>query len=161
MICIGRKQKITLDTFNAHQNDISNYHFNFSLKPVDTNVTGENSQEGSMSWKSPFIVYRFTKDNKVEEVFHTDDIVKAKYWIAYIAEAGDVLARTPAHPKYAGNKSTPEYWSHKESSGKAVSNERKWKHFLSKKKHDGFKFPNMEMGQEEAAAETQASNSPT
>lgn len=77
-----------------------------------------------MDWKSPFIVYRIEADGKLREVFHAKDIQKAKYWLSYIAEVGDVLTKTPAHPKNASGK--PEYWSHKESSGQAVTSMEKW-----------------------------------
>ncbi len=82
-----------------------------------------------MKWKSPFIVYRRNADGKLKEVFHTTDLQKAKYWLQYIAEVGDVLMKTPAHPKNTGGR--PEYWSHKEYSGQAVSSKEKWMHMHS------------------------------
>lgn len=86
-----------------------------------------------MSWTSPYIIYRITTDSKAEEVFRCEDIKKAKYWLAYIAEIGDVLCKTPAHPKHSKTTNLPEYWSHKVQSGSAVSNEREWRALLSKK----------------------------
>ena len=77
-----------------------------------------------MSWKTPFIVYRMTQDNKLEEIFWAEDLNKAKYWLTYIAQLGDVLTRTPAHPK--NTSGLPEYWSHKEQSGKTVTDKEKW-----------------------------------
>jgi len=77
-----------------------------------------------MEWKSPFIVYRIDGSGKLSEVFHSTDLQKAKYWLSYIAEIGDVLVKTPAHPKNDSGK--PQYWSHKERSGQAVTAEEKW-----------------------------------
>lgn len=82
-----------------------------------------------MKWKCPFIVYRITAENRLEEVFHCDEIKKARYWLQYIAQAGDVLCRTPLHPKHSKITQRPEYWSHKEKSGKTVSEAAGWKKF--------------------------------
>lgn len=85
---------------------------------------------GGMEWSSNYIVYRVDSDNSVTEVFHTNDIQKAKYWISYIAQVGDVLVKTPAHPKHSKETKLAEYWSHKDSNGKAISDMRKWSLFL-------------------------------
>ena len=77
-----------------------------------------------MDWKAPFIVYRIDEQGKPYEVFHARDIQKAKYWLAYIAEIGDVLTKTPAHPKNSTSK--PEYWSHKENSGESITSKDRW-----------------------------------
>jgi len=98
-----------------------------------------------MSWTSPFIIYRITVDAKVEEVFRCEDLKKAKYWLAYIAEPGDVLCKTPAHPKHSKTSNAPEYWSHKEKSGSSVSNEREWRAALVKK-GCAVAFPDTETG---------------
>ena len=82
-----------------------------------------------MEWKSPYIVYRVNADKCLQEVFWSEDIKKAKYWLTYIAQPGDVLYKTPAHPKHSKQTSTPEYWSHKESSGQACTNEAAWRKF--------------------------------
>ncbi|MBX7144382.1 MAG: hypothetical protein K1X79_08035 [Oligoflexia bacterium] len=85
-----------------------------------------------MDWKSPFIVYRIGSDGKLEEVFHAQDIKKAKYWLTYIAQPGDVLCRTPAHPKHSGKSKQPEYCQHKEQSGAPSSKEDAWKEHAKK-----------------------------
>lgn len=79
-----------------------------------------------MDWSSPFIVYRITAEGKLEEVFHAPDLQKAKYWLTYIAQPGDVLCKTPKHPRHSGKSKTPEYWSHKETSGTPCSKEADW-----------------------------------
>lgn len=86
-----------------------------------------------MDWTSPFIVYRISADGKLEEVFHADDLKKAKYWLTYIAQPGDVLCKTPKHPKHSGSSKCPEYWSHKELSGTPTTKEDSWKAFAKGK----------------------------
>ncbi len=86
-----------------------------------------------MDWSSPFIVYRINAEGKLEEVFHAEDLKKAKYWLTYIAQPGDVLCKTPKHPKHSGQSKTPEYWSHKDSSGTPMTKEDAWKNFAKSK----------------------------
>lgn len=87
-----------------------------------------------MEWTFSYIVYRLDSDNSVTEVFHTNEIQKAKYWINYIAQEGDVLVKTPAHPKHTKETKIAEYWSHKEKNGKAVSDLARWMAFLKTNK---------------------------
>ncbi len=103
-----------------------------------------------MEWKSLYIVYRITENTDLLEVFHCDDIKKAKYWLQYIAQAGDVLTKTPKHPKHSKSSNRPEYWSHKESSGTPVSLESKWQQYLKKQNFE-ITFP-----EEQKLEETQA-----
>jgi hypothetical protein len=84
-----------------------------------------------MTWKSPFVVFRFTSKGTVEEVYQGEDLEGAKYWLTYIAEAGDVLCRTPSHPRHTKKGPAPEYWSHKEQSGKVRMDERQWREFVT------------------------------
>lgn len=93
-----------------------------------------------MEWVSPFIVYRITSNNRLEEVFHAEDLKKAKYWLTYIAKPGDVLCKTPLHPKHSKQNNKPEYWSHKEKSGQPSSNESEWKK-LVQQSTDQVEFP--------------------
>jgi hypothetical protein len=92
-----------------------------------------------MDWKSPFVIYRINPDSTVEEVFQAEDLKKAKYWLTYIAQAGDVLCKTPLHPKHSKQTSKPEYWSHKEKSGKLGSDESQWRDTM--KQHGELTFP--------------------
>lgn len=85
-----------------------------------------------MPWGSPFVVYRLTKDGKLEEVFRAEDLKKAKYWLTYIAQPWDVLCKTPAHPKHSKSNNKPEYWSHKEQSGVPTTEENRWREYLNK-----------------------------
>ena len=82
-----------------------------------------------MDWSTPFIVYRLTADARLEEVFHAADLKKAKYWLTYIAEPGDVLCKTPLHPKHSHTTRSPEYWGHKEMSGTPSSKEEEWRSY--------------------------------
>ena len=79
-----------------------------------------------MDWQTPFIIYRITPDGRWEEVFHAKDIQKARYWLTYIAQPGDVLCRTPVHPKHSKQAKCAEYWSHKETSGTPSSSKEDW-----------------------------------
>ena len=85
-----------------------------------------------MEWKVPFIIYRVNPGAGLEEVFHCHDMKKAKYWLQYIAQEGDVLCRTPIHPKHTKSIKTAEYWSHKEGRS-TVSKENVWKEFAAAK----------------------------
>ena len=93
-----------------------------------------------MSWKTPFVVYRFTPENKITEIFQCADLQKAKYWIKYIAQAGDVLCRTPLSPKHTKASERAEYWCHKESSGQSATSEESWRAEVKKNWPD-FEFP--------------------
>lgn len=93
-----------------------------------------------MAWKNPFIIYRITEDAKLVEVFQAEDIKKAKYWLTYIAKPGDVLCKTPIHPKHSGSTKCPEYWSHKESGGKLCHDKQAWDQ-LASDKHAPAEFP--------------------
>jgi len=79
-----------------------------------------------MDWKIPFVIYRITAENKLEEVYHALDIKQAKYWLTYIAQPGDVLCKTPLHPKHSKATPRPEYWSHKAQSGTPAAKEEEW-----------------------------------
>ncbi len=96
-----------------------------------------------MSWKSPFVIYRVSSSGALEPVFVCEDIKKAKYWLNYIAQPGDVLCRTPAHPKHTQGTACPEYWCHKEQTGTSSSEQSRWKTFVEKKVGD-VSFPEEE-----------------
>jgi hypothetical protein len=79
-----------------------------------------------MEWSNTFVIYRINAEGKANEVFLTSDFQKAKYWLSFIAQPGDVLCKTPKHAKHSGKSKSPEYWSHKVESGATVSNEALW-----------------------------------
>ena len=85
-----------------------------------------------MDWNVPFVIYRITAAGQVEEVFQGQDLKSAKYWLTYIALPGDVLCKTPIHPKHSRATGTPEYWSHKDHERDPVMNEKDWLEFAQK-----------------------------
>ena len=93
-----------------------------------------------MNWTSPFVIYRISAEGKIEQVHVAEDLKSAKYWLTYIAQPGDVLCKTPAHPKHSGGSPKPEYWSHKEASGTPATSEDKW-HKIAAEKNCNFEFP--------------------
>ncbi len=90
-----------------------------------------------MEWKVPFVIYRITEDGKLQEVFHAADLKAAKYWLTYIGEQGDVLCKTPLHPKHSHKGSEPEYWSHKADGRDPISNEQDWRERAEQRKFQG------------------------
>lgn len=80
-----------------------------------------------MEWQKPLIILRVNASGKLEPVYVPEDIKKAKYWLTYIAQTGDVLCKTPLHNKHSRTSEAVEYYSHKEQSGKVASNEEQWK----------------------------------
>ena len=86
-----------------------------------------------MDWQTPFIIYRITEDGKWQEVYYAADMQKAKYWLTYIAQPGDVLCRTPSHPKHSKQSKSPEYWCHKETSGTPSSTKDTWLKLIREK----------------------------
>lgn len=79
-----------------------------------------------MSWYSPFVIYRINSEGELIEVYRADDIKKARYLLSYIAKPGDILCRTPAHPKHSQETQFPEYCSHKEEHNQTSSNIAEW-----------------------------------
>lgn len=79
-----------------------------------------------MDWNVPFVIYRINAAGQVEEVFQGHDLKSAKYWLTYIALPGDVLCKTPLHPKHSRTTGAPEYWSHKDNGRDPVMNEKDW-----------------------------------
>lgn len=98
-----------------------------------------------MSWTVPFVVFRLAPDKKITEVFECDDLQKAKYWIKFIAEPGDVLCRTPLSPKHSKKNTQPEYWCHKETSGQPTTDEQGWRTQIQQTWPD-FEFPSSSQG---------------
>ncbi len=79
-----------------------------------------------MDWHSPFVVYRITADGKLEEVFHAQTLKKARYWLQYIAQPGDVCCMTPINAKHSRKTAKPEYFGHKEKSGQPNWDAKRW-----------------------------------
>ena len=104
-----------------------------------------------MSWTSFFVVYRVTNDKSVTEVFESSDLQKAKYWIKYIAQPGDVLCRTPLSPKHSKASGQPEYWCHKEASGQPETNHEAWLKSIKAFWPD-FQFPENQTGESASSA---------
>jgi hypothetical protein len=90
-----------------------------------------------MEWQQPFVIYRITAEGKLEAVHWAADIKSAKYWLTYIAQPGDVLCKTPTHPKHTKAKDCAEYWSHKEQSGSPKSDETAWKKWAKERNCSG------------------------
>lgn len=86
-----------------------------------------------MSWKSTYVILRLSNEGSLTEVFQSDDLKKTKYWLSYIGEVGDLMCRTPNHPKHSRKNSEPEYFSHKEEAGKAGMDESKWRDAMVKR----------------------------
>ena len=79
-----------------------------------------------MSWSTKFVVYRpDSAANQLQEVFTTNELTKANYWMRYIALVDDALFLTPLHPKNQGG-SAPLYSSHKCGAGKTSQNNNEW-----------------------------------
>lgn len=76
----------------------------------------------------------------MEEVYRSDDMKKAKYWLTYVAEPLDVMCRTPQHPKHSKKSTSPEYHLHKVQSGTTAANESDWSKILVEKGWNN-KFP--------------------
>jgi hypothetical protein len=93
--------------------------------------------ELNMDWKSPFVVYRITSDGKLRQVYVAEDFKAASYWLTYIAEAGDVLCKTPLHKKHSRSTRKAEYWSHKGADRVPVTDQELWKEIVSQRKFDG------------------------
>src|SRR5215210_2892891 len=93
----------------------------------------------AMNWTTPFVIYRITNEGKLDEVYHAGDLKMAKYWLQYIAQPGDVLCKTPVHPKHSKSGTRAEYWSHKDTGGPAT-NEDQWRSHASKN-HCSADFP--------------------
>lgn len=80
-----------------------------------------------MEWSAPYVVFRINASSKLEQVYLAQDIKQAKYWMGYIAQPGDVLCKTPAHPRHSKKGNAPEYWSHKEATGTLSNEEARWR----------------------------------
>lgn len=103
-----------------------------------------------MDWKTQYVIYRVNASGSLEEVFHTNDMKKAKYWLNYIGQPGDVCCRTPLDPKHTKQTKIAEYWCHKVASKVTSSDRNQWDALAKEKKFNN-NFP------EEALSEPAAS----
>ena len=79
-----------------------------------------------MPWEDPYIHVR-VDEHGVAKIVHAAKSTKdARYWLQYIALAGDAIFTTPSHPQYAGN-GTPVYMAHLVARGKIEYSEEGWK----------------------------------
>jgi hypothetical protein len=93
-----------------------------------------------MEWNAPFVVYRVTEEGKIEQVFVAEDFQAAQYWLTYIAQAGDVLCKTPVHKRHSHRSCRAEYWSHKGTDRSPVTDEARWRKLMTKRNFNG-EFP--------------------
>ncbi len=79
-----------------------------------------------MSWSKKYVVLRPDATTlQLLEVFASDELSKANYWLRYIALVDDALFLTPLHPKQLG-AAAPVYSSHKVGAGKTAQNQKEW-----------------------------------
>ena len=94
-----------------------------------------------MQWTGTYIIYRINAAAKLDEVCHPCDLKKANYWLKYIAAPGDILCKTPLHPKHSQKTKCPEYASHKEKSGQPTSDLDAWLNDFAKPSSFDLTFP--------------------
>ncbi len=80
-----------------------------------------------MEWKNAYILVRPEADGTVKIVHTAEKLKDARYWLQYIALAGDAVFVTPANPQYKGKSGEPTYMSHLIARGKIDHTESKWK----------------------------------
>ena len=78
-----------------------------------------------MAWDKPYIVIRADESGGATIVHSAANIKDARYWLQYIAQAGDALFQTPAHPKCTG-QDKPSYYAHLIARGKIAHDEQQW-----------------------------------
>jgi hypothetical protein len=87
--------------------------------------------EDKVDLERAYVFCRITGPGTTEFVHSAAGIKDAKYWLTYIAQPGDALCQTPAHPKYNGN-GEPTYYAHLVKRGSIAYNEAEWKELLNK-----------------------------
>ena len=100
-----------------------------------------------MEWTEPFAIFRIDETSMLTGVYDAPDVKKAKYILTYVAEPGDVLCRTPAHPK--NESETPSYYCHKQDSGTIITDKEGWLEMLKAKNCSPEKFQRAESEQVE------------
>jgi hypothetical protein len=88
-----------------------------------------------MNWEKPYVILRTKEGGECEQVHEADTIKDARYWLNYIAEPGDAIFKTPAHPKHE-NSDKLEYKAHLISRKDIGYDEQSWLQMATK---DGVK----------------------
>ena len=83
------------------------------------------------NWKIPYIIIRVSADGSVSKVHETEKIKDARYWLSYIAQPGDAIFQTPAHPKHEGGESIL-YKAHLVGRGDISYNAEEWSELVGK-----------------------------
>ena len=84
-----------------------------------------------MTWLMPYIIVRCDGNGASIKVHEADKIKDARYWLSYIAQPGDALFQTPAHPKHEGGDK-PIYKAHLIDRGNVGYEEQDWLRMISK-----------------------------
>lgn len=79
-----------------------------------------------MDWSCPYILVRPESDGTLQVVYHAEKLKDARYWLQYIAHAGDAVFITSKNAQYKGS-GDPTYMSHLVARGKIDYNEKQWK----------------------------------
>ena len=84
-----------------------------------------------MDWKVPYIIIRVGSDGSVCMVHSTEKIKDARYWLSYIAQPGDAIFETPAHPKHEDGD-VLSYKAHLVTRGNVGYNADEWGKLVGK-----------------------------
>lgn len=79
-----------------------------------------------MAFRNPYVIVRLEEGGQVKLVKASHSLKDVKYWLNYIAEPGDAIFLTPAHPKYDGGTGVPTYNSHLVKRGQVEYDKGKW-----------------------------------
>ena len=84
-----------------------------------------------MAWEKPYVILRTDGNGTLGKVHEAEMIKDARYWLSYIAQPGDAIFQTPAHPKHeTGEKLL--YKAHLISRGKVGYDEAEWIRIVGK-----------------------------
>lgn len=73
-----------------------------------------------------YVVLRAERSGKAKLLHGADNIKDARYWLSYIAEPGDAIFTTSAHPKYVGT-GEPKYFAHLVGRKNMAYDEQQWR----------------------------------
>lgn len=80
----------------------------------------------AMEWHTPYILVRPEANGTLRVVHNAEKLKDARYWLQYIAHAGDAVFITSKNTQYKGD-GNPTYMSHLVDRGKIDYNEQQWK----------------------------------